>query len=76
MGVLNEKRCKNYKELNGTLAEVLNYDEVNDRFVVRLCNMTKTKIKVENAIDIEERHSTRNTSTEFHIGKAPLRNKI
>ena len=63
------------KELNGTLAEVLDYDEENDRFVVKLCNMTKAKVKVENIIDIEENLSTLNTSRVFHIGKAPPRSK-
>jgi len=66
---------KKNKELNGTLAEVLDYDEENDRFVVKLCNMSKAKVKVENTIDIEENLSTLNTSRVFHIGKAPPRSK-
>ena len=32
------------KELNGTLAEVLDYDEGKERFVVKLCNMSKAKV--------------------------------
>ena len=63
------------KELNGTLAEVLEYDEEKDRFVVKLFNMTKVKVKVENIIDIEENLSILNTSREFHIGKSPPRSK-
>jgi len=63
------------KELNGTLAQVLNYDELNDRFIVRLCNMTKAKVKVKNTIDIEDNLSTLNRSRVFHIGKAPPINK-
>ena len=63
------------KELNGTLAEVLDYDEEKERFVVKLCNMSKAKVKVENMIDIEENLSNLDTPREFHIGKAPPRNK-
>ena len=63
------------KELNGTLAEVLDYDEEYERFVVKLYNMTKAKVKVENILDIEENLSTINTPREFHIGKSPTKSQ-
>jgi len=63
------------KELNGTLAEVLDYDDENARFVVKLSNMTKAKVKVENILDIEDNLSTLTQPREFHIGKAPPRNR-
>ncbi len=64
------------KDLNGTLAEVLDYDEENDRFVVKLCNMTKAKVKVQNILDLDEILSTTGTPGVFNIGKAPPKNKF
>ena len=62
-------------ELNGTLAEVLDYDVENDRFVVKLCDMSKAKVKVENIVDFAENLSNVNMSREFNIGKAPNKSK-
>lgn len=60
---------KNYKEMNGTLAEVLEYDKEVDRFIVKLYNGTMAKVKVENTVYIEENLSTLDRPRVFHIGK-------
>ena len=67
---------KENKGLNGTLAEILDYHEKRDRFVVKLCNGSKAKVKIENILDIGENVSITSTSTlgipgVFNIGKAP-----
>ena len=65
---------KENKGFNKTLAELLDYDKKRDRFVVKLYNGSKAKVKVENILDIEENVSTTNTLGTpgvFNIGKAP-----
>jgi len=65
---------KENKGFNKTLAELLDYDKKRDRFVVKLYNGSKAKVKVENILDIEENVSTSNTLGTpgvFNIGKAP-----
>jgi|TARA_B110000444_G_C18718398_1_gene537218 hypothetical protein len=67
---------KNYKELNGTLVEVLEYDKEIDRFIVKLYNGTKAKVKIENTVEIGENLSTSNIPRVFNIGKYyPTNNK-
>tara|TARA_B100000925_G_C21975076_1_gene459716 strand:- start:298 stop:981 length:684 start_codon:yes stop_codon:yes gene_type:complete len=60
-------------ELNGTLAELIDYDKEKDRFLVKLCNGSQGMVKIKNVSEVNENISNNSLISPrvFNIGVAP-----
>ena len=61
-------------ELNGTLAELIDYDKEKDRFLVKLCNGSQGMVKIKNVSEVNENISLISPRV-FNIGVAPSKCK-
>lgn len=64
-------------ELNGTLAELIDYDKEKDRFLVKLCNGSQGMVKIKNVSEVNENISNNPLISPriFNIGVAPSKSK-
>ena len=60
-------------ELNGTLAELIDYEKEKDRFLVKLCNGSQGMVKIKNVSEVNENISNNSLISPrvFNIGVAP-----